>query len=290
MVDVVGERESLDRALFPRVLVARPGLRVEFARLDLVTAKTAYVYPEHLHTHFEIIIPLNGPYECSINGEWITAQTDHVVIIQPSDRHADRIAVGQRYCAIGMCVFWEVHTTTVLFKPGIPASMQVSKVHLGDLMDLLVAESQCKDSVAALRQDALVFEVLMRLIRSVSQGSLASIWSGDGERERFYNTVQEIFQERAGGGLTAVEIADAMHMSTSVLSASFRKYLQTTPAKALADWRVDQARKLLLNGDASIGDIAMRLGFADASHFTHVFTRMVGIPPRSFRRDGQNKS
>ena len=290
MADVVGERESLDRALFPRVLVPRPGLRVEFARLDLVTAKTAYVYPEHLHTHFEIIIPLNGPYECSINGEWITAQTDHVVIIQPSDRHADRITVGQKYCAIGMCVFWEVHTQTVLFKPGTPASMQVTKVHLGDLMDLLVAEVQCRDSVAALRQDALVFEILMRLIRSVSQGSLAAIWCGDNEGDQFNCTVQEIFNARAGGGLTAAEIAEAMHMSASVLNASFRKYLQTTPAKALAEWRVDQARKLLLNGDTSIGDIALRLGFADASHFTHVFTRMVGISPRSFRRNGQNKT
>ncbi len=286
----IGERESLERTVFPRVLGARPGMRVEFSRLDLVTARSAYVYPEHLHVHFEIIIPLHGPYECSINGEWVKAQLGQVVIVQPSDRHVDRIAAGQRYCAIGMCLFWEVHNPTVLLAPGLAVSMQVITVDLSDLMELLIAEVQCRDSVAALRQDALVFELFMRLVRATPMKSLAPMWRGDSERERFDFSIQHIFHERARGGLTAAELAEAMHMSTSALNASFHKHLQTTPAKALTDWRIEQARKLLLSGNASIGDIAVRLGFADTSHFTHVFTRIVGISPTRLRKNGQNKS
>ena len=290
MAGPIGERESLERTIFSRVLNARPGMRVEFTRLDLVAARTAYVYPEHPHAHFEIMVPLHGSYECSINGEWVTAHLGQVVIIQPGDRHADRITAGQKYCAIGMCLFWEVHSPTVLLAPGLPVSMQVITVDLGDLIDLLIAEVRCRDSVAAFRQDALIYEVLMRLARAVPVEYLAPMWSGDSDRERFDVAVRQIFQERAPSGLTAAELADVMHMSTSALNASFRKHLHTTPAKALTDWRIEQARKLLLVGDISIGDIAGRLGFADISHFTHVFKRIVGVSPTRLRKNGQNKT
>ena len=44
-----------------------------------------------------------------------------------------------------------------------------------------------------------------------------------------------------------------------------------------------EARRLLLNTDLSVVDIAQRLGFSDASYFNRFFTRHSGTTPRAFR-------
>jgi AraC-like DNA-binding protein len=41
---------------------------------------------------------------------------------------------------------------------------------------------------------------------------------------------------------------------------------------------------LLQTTELSLADIALACGFAEQSHFTRVFTRLVGMPPGAWRR------
>jgi two-component system response regulator YesN len=47
--------------------------------------------------------------------------------------------------------------------------------------------------------------------------------------------------------------------------------------------RCDRARQLLERGPRSLLDVALAVGFKDASYFTKVFRRQVGILPREYR-------
>jgi AraC family transcriptional regulator len=49
--------------------------------------------------------------------------------------------------------------------------------------------------------------------------------------------------------------------------------------------RVERAKRLLRNERLSALAIALTLGFADASHFSKVFRRIVGVTPSGFRAD-----
>jgi transcriptional regulator GlxA family with amidase domain len=84
---------------------------------------------------------------------------------------------------------------------------------------------------------------------------------------------------------TSVEaMASAMGMSERNF---YRRCLTTyhrSPAKLLAELRLDRARALLRDPDTRVKVIATQTGFADTSSFTKAFTRRYGTSPASYRR------
>jgi AraC family transcriptional regulator len=48
--------------------------------------------------------------------------------------------------------------------------------------------------------------------------------------------------------------------------------------------RIERSKSILQTRDATIAEVAARLGFSDQSHFTRIFGRLVGVSPGSFAR------
>jgi transcriptional regulator GlxA family with amidase domain len=57
-----------------------------------------------------------------------------------------------------------------------------------------------------------------------------------------------------------------------------------SPYRWFLNARVKHAQTLLLNGTLPLAEIAVRLGFADQSHFTKAFRRATGTTPGEWRR------
>jgi AraC-like DNA-binding protein len=56
------------------------------------------------------------------------------------------------------------------------------------------------------------------------------------------------------------------------------------PHNWLLTRRIEVAKEQLRSSQLSLSDVALACGFADQSHFTRVFTRMVGVSPGAWRR------
>ena len=52
----------------------------------------------------------------------------------------------------------------------------------------------------------------------------------------------------------------------------------------MAGYRLEHARKLLLDTNLNIGEVAEFCGYGSASAFTQFFTREQGFSPREFRK------
>lgn len=282
---VVGEREALDWSHQLRVLVRAPAVRAELLWVSTVVARQPFAYPEHVHGHFEVLVPERGLYRCRIGGEEITARSGQAVIVQAGDRHQDSLGAGQRYRAVGFRLEGAA-SGSVLLAPGSPASRRVVTVGLDDLIDVLIAETIRGDMIAARRQDTLVEELLWRLVRALPSGDLAPAWSSDSARERFVSGLERVFREHAGHGLTVPDMARALGIGTTALTAASRRHLGVPPARALARWRVEQARRLLQQGDLPVASVAAHLGFANPYHFARVVRRHAGRPPSRLRWNG----
>jgi AraC family transcriptional regulator len=81
----------------------------------------------------------------------------------------------------------------------------------------------------------------------------------------------------------------AMECGLSVrhFSRAFRLSTGLPPHRWLMKQRVDRARELLRARVLSLADVAHFCGFADQSHFTRVFTALVGTSPGAWRREAQ---
>ena len=79
-------------------------------------------------------------------------------------------------------------------------------------------------------------------------------------------------------------IAFVVGQSLSYFSRRFHQEMGTSPIEFLNRYRIEQARKLLANGNQSIATIARSVGFANENYFRRTFARIVGKPPLAFRK------
>ena len=86
------------------------------------------------------------------------------------------------------------------------------------------------------------------------------------------------------GNVTLPDLARACRLSCSHFSQAFRQTVGCPPHQWLLSQRVERSKELILNGDQPLCDIALATGFADQSHFTRVFSRMVKTSPAAWAR------
>ncbi len=87
--------------------------------------------------------------------------------------------------------------------------------------------------------------------------------------------------------LTRQDIANYVGMSEDYLTHCFRQELGATPVEYLNRYRVLQARRLLVETNKSITNIALETGFSSSSYFSRVFRKEVGQSPEEYRRAGR---
>lgn len=90
--------------------------------------------------------------------------------------------------------------------------------------------------------------------------------------------------ERLADDIPVAELADACGMSESHFSREFHKSVGMPPHQYLMKLRIERARELLIGNDARIIDVALELGFTNASHFARAFARRYGMAPAAFRQ------
>jgi AraC family transcriptional regulator len=90
--------------------------------------------------------------------------------------------------------------------------------------------------------------------------------------------------ERMAEDIPVVELADACAMSESHFSREFHKSVGMPPHQYLMKLRIERARELLMESEARIIDVALELGFTNASHFARAFARRYGVAPAAFRQ------
>jgi len=83
------------------------------------------------------------------------------------------------------------------------------------------------------------------------------------------------------------ELADAVGSNRFVLLREFRKKFGLPPHAFVLRLRVDRARSLLARGEPITG-VAQLLGFADQSHLSRVFKRVVGLSPGAYQRQARS--
>lgn len=95
---------------------------------------------------------------------------------------------------------------------------------------------------------------------------------------------KSILLEHLEGDVSIADVAEACNLSRGYFIRAFRESTGMTPFQWLLDQRIDRARQLIRTSSAPLAEIAVACGFADQSHFTRVFSALVGTTPGTWRR------
>ncbi|MER7050359.1 AraC family transcriptional regulator [Streptomyces jumonjinensis] len=79
------------------------------------------------------------------------------------------------------------------------------------------------------------------------------------------------------------ELARAAAMSRSAFAGAFTSVAGVPPLAYLHQWRMRLAEQALLQEDTPVSELALSLGYASESTFSHAFKRETGVAPKRFR-------
>ncbi|MGO4537131.1 response regulator transcription factor [Paenibacillus sp. 2TAB19] len=83
--------------------------------------------------------------------------------------------------------------------------------------------------------------------------------------------------------LTLQDVADSIHVSKSYLSNLFKKQSGHNFIDYVIDLRLHEAKRLLMENEIKIYEVAERSGFNDVKYFSKLFKKMTGMTPVEYR-------
>jgi AraC family transcriptional regulator len=94
----------------------------------------------------------------------------------------------------------------------------------------------------------------------------------------------EYIEDHLGLKMEVRDMADFVALSPSHFSRAFKQSLGSSPMAYVAARRVERAKLMMTSTRERLTHIALACGFADQSHFTRSFHRIVGMSPALWRR------
>jgi len=94
----------------------------------------------------------------------------------------------------------------------------------------------------------------------------------------------EYIEANLGSKIEICDVADCVSLSRAHFSRAFKESLGSSPMVYVSMMRVERAKLMMTSTLDPLSDIALACGFADQSHLTRQFRRVVGISPGVWRR------
>lgn len=98
--------------------------------------------------------------------------------------------------------------------------------------------------------------------------------------QKIVNYVEDHYGER----ISLAQISEFIYLSQSYVSTLFKKETGKKFSNYLQEVRIKKSSEMLLDTRLSIQEIAVRSGFFDTAHFSHVFKEYYGLSPLEYRK------
>jgi AraC family transcriptional regulator len=124
---------------------------------------------------------------------------------------------------------------------------------------------------------------LVKLIQRYGELRSEALDFSRGFTASHYKRVLDFVADNFAGPITIEEMARVAGLSPAHFSRLFKEVLGDSPYQFVMDYRVEQAKRMLVDPGRPMIDIALACGFANQAHFSRIFKRLTGKTPRSFR-------
>jgi AraC family transcriptional regulator len=150
------------------------------------------------------------------------------------------------------------------------------------LVSRLYREFDRADAASSLAIEGLALEILAEAARTPG---------GNQERvpPRWLEQTRDLIHDQYLGDVALNALAEVAGVHPSHLARAFRAQYGFTVGEYVRHLRVEFACRAISRSDAPLAAIALDAGFADQSHFTKTFRRVMGVTPSQFRAASRSR-
>ncbi|WP_150274026.1 AraC family transcriptional regulator [Paenibacillus tepidiphilus] len=264
----------------------RPDAGPALAYIGRAGGKPDWRFPAHQHEDVsEIVFIAHGEGVIKINGQPFAVQAGDMLIYNQGIIHEE---CASPICPLDMYYCGLVHAG----KPGgepellIPADAspyirtREKADHIRYLFDMLYAES----GEQAEGYEAVCSGLLTALITLIRRMTDTQVKPCKKDPDALAVSLKEYLDEHYLCHLSLNDIAGFFHMNAYYLAHVFKKKYNDSPINYMLRRRMGEAKRLLVNTDMKIREIADFLGYENANYFSILFTKTMGESPTQFKR------
>lgn len=237
-------------------------------------------FPNHFHDYYLIGFVEKGVRELACGGEKYITREGDLFTLNPHEPHGCRSYDGKPFHYRGIGIKPEVMRRAMCEITGqamlprfseriLPQSEYVCL--LRELHTMIVEESR------EFRKEEVFLLFLGQLLKDNAGETLPE----ETRDETGIGAVCAYLEEHYAETVTLDGLGEVAGLSKYHLLRSFTKQKGISPYRYLETLRIAEARKLLERGVPQI-EVALQTGFADQSHFSRFFKRLIGVTPRQY--------
>jgi AraC-like DNA-binding protein len=151
------------------------------------------------------------------------------------------------------------------------------------LLKAIVAVWDLEEKAAETCVDLAIEVIHMESAKRSYSDSLSSSYVG-GLAPWRARTVTRYIRENVNRNIPLSTLADLANLSCSQFRRAFKTSFGDAPHAYIMRQRILRAQDLMLSTSEPLSELALSCGFADQSHFTRLFVRLVGETPNNWRR------
>ncbi|MGX7420031.1 AraC family transcriptional regulator [Carnobacterium gallinarum] len=282
------------------VYLELPDLNDDFLFRSFVNEGDILVYP-HWHKEIEIIYVREGDVNIGVNDVPLQLKRNDIYMINGGDVHyflaspeSERIVIQ-----FDLSFFQDISTleqTTKKLRNLFSSIVQESSGWPEDVAQrvrelLVTVHEENLERRVGYRYviKAKMFELLALLYREIPQNENTQTRQEISSTKQMENLerLDKIFtyiENHYHETITLNEIASYMGFSSFYFTKFFKKNTGTTFIQFLTDYRLNKAKWILLNEDASVTEVAEQTGFSSVKTFHHQFKDLVGSSPLKYKK------
>ena len=247
--------------------------------------------PEHEHPTHMLNLQTLGRIRCEWTTEGRTRRAEHgpgsLYILPTGTRDRFTRWASSSHLSLVMTPYFlarALNETAHMADVELIPNWSLHDPHITSMMLALRSDLEDGSPAGPLYGESLGVALAHYLIRRYSVRALREGEYKGGMPTVRLNRVLDFMRQNYARETRLWELAQLAGMSPHYFCDLFKKSTGLSPHQYLVRCRVDQAKIFLRSPQLGIMQIAKATGFADQSHFTKVFRRIVGVTPTQFRQ------
>ncbi len=243
-------------------------------------------FPRHFHDMFVVCVNERGAHRSWFRGANVIIPERAVTVVPPGEVHTGEPVPGRPWHYRAMYPAVQVLTDLadeLHFPQGqVPA---FGSLWLNDpaLADAFVRAHRAEEERIDPLADSRVILLLGDLLARYALGRRRAVAAEPRRSDPAVNRMVEFLNDNFARRITLEQLVQCAGATRYVVLRAFRHATGIPPHAYLTQLRVERA-KSLLRTSLPLAIVAGRVGFADQSHLTRQFRRLVGVTPGVFAR------
>lgn len=263
------------------------------SRLDAYSQNNQHLHAPHKHSFYHVLFFTKGNGSHIIDFEKFEVKQNQIYFMTPGQVHSWNFdSIPEGYIINFSPSFYQSfllkpdYIDNFFFFNGIAEDAVINLTDetakpVIDLFESIIMEANGIDFMEKDMIKTLLLQIFIKISRLKSNASNSV---KNNYNYTIFNNFKKLIEQNYTRLRLPKDYAALLYITPNHLNALCNDFVNISAGDLIRNRIILEAKRLLINLDLSISEIAYRLNFSDNSNFTKFFKKYVGTTPEEFRR------